>query len=198
MNGKEIRAYIDYKSPYAWLCYLELSEQAARLGLPVSWRPWTLDISDTYDLPERRSRRQQHKVKYLYKHVRRLAHAQGRQLVIKGPLKVFDSTVAAIGGLFAQNHGVFDPYSRACFERFFRRELDVADPGAIAGVLGEVGAPAAEFAAYVQGAGRTEFLQQMKAADDEGVFGIPFMLCDGEPFWGNECIPLVVAASVGL
>ena len=45
--------------------------------------------------------------------------------IIRGPLKIYDTAPALIGGLFADKHGKIVDYSRRVYELFFRRELAV-------------------------------------------------------------------------
>src|SRR5690606_42158148 len=59
--------------------------------------------------------------------------------LIRGPLKVYDSRPALIGGLFAQREGFFPAYTREVYARFFRRELEIDDGGAIADLIAVLG-----------------------------------------------------------
>ena len=59
----------------------------------------------------------EYKVKYSYMDARRCA--KERSLWIRGPLKIYDTMPAAVGGLFAEKHGRFLDYGRDAFKRFF-------------------------------------------------------------------------------
>ena len=60
--------------------------------------------------------------------------------------------------LWAKRQGKrqFRAYHDRVFERFWRRELDIEDPEAIAAVISEVHADRTGFRSYLAGAGRIE------------------------------------------
>jgi 2-hydroxychromene-2-carboxylate isomerase len=117
--------------------------------------------------------------------------ARKRGLVIRGTQKIWDSTLALCGMLYAKSQGerVFRCYHDAVFERFWKRELDIEDPRVIAAVLAEAGADTAAFADYSSGPGRGEIDQIGRDAEAIGVFGVPTIVVDGELFWGPEHLP---------
>ena len=72
---------------------------------------------------------------------------------IRGPQKIWDSTLALCGMLYAKRQGdaVFRRYHDTIFERFWKRELDIEDVGVIGGVLAEAGADPAGFRGLFSG-----------------------------------------------
>jgi 2-hydroxychromene-2-carboxylate isomerase len=117
--------------------------------------------------------------------------ARKRGLVIRGPQKIWDSSLALIGMLHAKRAGsaVFRRYHDAVFERFWKRELDIEDLSVIMGVLAEARADAAAFPGYAAGAGRNALERICREAEAMGVFGVPSFVLDGELFWGREHLP---------
>jgi 2-hydroxychromene-2-carboxylate isomerase len=127
--------------------------------------------------------------------------ARKRGLVIRGPQKIWDSTLAGAGLLYAKRQGeaVLRRYNDLVFERFWKRELDIEDPAAVAAVLAEAvglqptdlirGADAAGAADYLAGDGRREVERISRQAEELGVFGVPSFIVDGELFWGREHLP---------
>jgi 2-hydroxychromene-2-carboxylate isomerase len=117
--------------------------------------------------------------------------ARKRGLVIRGTQKIWDSTIASRGMLYAkrQDDSVFRRYHDAVFERFWKRELDIEDPAVVGAVLTEAGADAAGFPAYLTEEGREELECICRAAEAIGVFGVPSFVVDGELFWGREHLP---------
>jgi 2-hydroxychromene-2-carboxylate isomerase len=128
-------------------------------------------------------------VRYSYMDCRRQARKRG--LVIRGPQKIWDSTLALCGMLYAKRQGdaVFRRYHDTIFERFWKRELDIEDTGVIGGVLAEAGADPAGFPDYSAGDGRDELDAMCRAAEAVGVFGVPTFVLAGEMFWGREHLP---------
>jgi 2-hydroxychromene-2-carboxylate isomerase len=92
--------------------------------------------------------------------------------------------------LYAQRAGdtVFRRYHDLVFERFWQRALDIEDVAVIGAVLSEAGADGGGFAGYAE-AGRAAVAEISRAAEAQGVFGVPSFVLDGELFWGREHIP---------
>jgi len=193
-----IRVYSDYKSPYAYLAKHLVYDLARDTGAEIDWLPYTLDIpsylgSAEVDgrgrvLAESRNAHQWRRVKYSYMDCRREANRLG--LTIRGPQKIWDSSLAHVGMLWAKRGRVLEPYHDAVFERFWKRELDIEQPAVIAALLEEVGADTAGFETYLAGEGRRELETIQREAEAAGVFGVPsFLLPDGDLYWGREHIP---------
>ena len=191
-----VTAYIDYKSPYAYLAKDLAYELESEFSVRVDWLPYVLDIpsflgSARLDdsgrvIEEARNAHQWRRVRYSYMDCRRQAKKRG--LLIRGPQKIWDSSLAAIGMLYAKRQGgeVLRRYHDLTFERFWKRELNIEDLGVIGGVLEEAGADTAGFSAYLAGEGRGELERICRAAEANGVFGVPSFVIDGELFWGRE------------
>ncbi|HXZ87751.1 MAG TPA: DsbA family protein [Candidatus Binataceae bacterium] len=186
---QDFRIYIDYKSPYAYLAKDPAYELEREFGIRFDWLPYVLNIPDFLGTVEGRNPHQWRRVRYSYMDARRLANRRG--LTVKGPQKIFDSSVAAIGMLYAQRRGVFPRYNDLVFERFWKRELDIEDRGAICKVLEESGAPVAAFFDFLEGEGRRELERINREAEEIGVFGVPTFVIDGELFWGGDRIWMV-------
>src|SRR5262245_55930815 len=120
---------------------------------------------------------------------RRFANQQG--LVLRGPQKIFDSRLAHIGMLFAQQHGVFRAYHDAVFERFWKRELDIENVDALSALLAEAGAEGRAFPAFAAGPGIAALESVQAEAEAAGVFGVPMYVFNGELYWGGDRLPMV-------
>ena len=146
---RRITVYTDYKSPYAYLAKDLAYELERDFPVRLEWRPYVLDIpsflgsarldAEGHVLEAERNAHQWRRVRYSYMDCRRQARKRG--LVIRGPQKIWDSSLAAAGMLHAQRAGdaVFRRYHDIVFERFWKRELDIEDVAVIAAVLAEVG-----------------------------------------------------------
>lgn len=197
--ARTLTVYVDYKSPYAYLAKDPIYALARELPVTLDWLPYVLDIpsflgSATLDgqgnlIAADRNPHQWRRVRYSYMDCRR--QAQQRGLVIRGPQKIWDSTLAAAGLLFAKRQGeeVLRRYQDITFARFWKRELDIEDPRVIAAVLGDAGGDTGHLAEYLAADGPAEVAQISRAAEERGVFGVPSMILDGELFWGREHLP---------
>jgi len=198
MTARIIRVYSDYKSPYAYLAKEPAYDLERETGAKLAWLPYTLDIpaylgSATLDaggnvIEATRNAHQWRRVKYSYMDCRREANRRG--LTIRGPRKIFDSSRANMGMLYAQRHGVFRAYHDRVFERFWKHELDIESPAALAAVLNECGADTTDFLGFLEGEGRRELERIQHEAEAAGVFGVPsYLLDDGDLYWGREHLP---------
>jgi 2-hydroxychromene-2-carboxylate isomerase len=201
MTKRTIKVYSDYKSPYAYLAKDLVYDLERETGVTVDWLPYTLDIpaylgSATLDASggvaeESRNAHQWRRVKYSYMDCRRDANRRG--LILRGTRKIWDSSLANIGMLYAKERGVFRAYHDRVFERFWRRELDIESVPVLVALLGECGADGEGFAVYATQEGRDLLTEIQTAAEAAGVFGVPsILLDDGELYWGREHFPTII------
>ncbi len=192
----QVLHYFDYKSPYAYLAQEATDRLETATGVPVHRLPYTLDIpaflgaarldETGKDVLGTRSDHQWRRVRYSYMDCRREANRRG--LIIRGPRKIWDSSLAHLGYLYALHAIGGHPrrYHDAVFARFWRRELDLEDRQVIADALETSGVDIGGFPSYLAGPGRRELEALHQAAEAAGVFGVPSWLVDGELFWGSE------------
>ena len=147
MPREILKMYSDYKSPYAWLAFDPVFELESKYDIQVKWRPFQLRIKGS----GQRSVYSEYKVKYSYMDARRTANERGDKKIIRGPLKIYDTAPALIGGLFAERHGKLIEYSRRVFELFFKRELAVDEVEAMMKFMDEFGLSANDYRAYFDG-----------------------------------------------
>ncbi|HLW69277.1 MAG TPA: DsbA family protein [Candidatus Binataceae bacterium] len=185
MEPVEIKLYSDYKSPFAWLAFDPGFALEERYHVRVRWIPFQLRIKGK----GARSAYSEFKVRYSYLDARRWARPRG--LLIRGPRKIYDTTPALIGGLFAREHGRLLDYSRRAYERFFRREFEADEPAAVAALLGELGLPQEEYPEYLTGAGKRAYDDAQAEAAADQIFGVPIFLFNSEPFWGHDRLPML-------
>jgi 2-hydroxychromene-2-carboxylate isomerase len=187
----EVKFYYDYKSPFTYLalepaCALERSHR-----VKLRFIPHELDVRGAFggELDERPDKSWS-KVRYLYLDARRFANERG--LLVRGPQKIFDSRLSLMSGIFADRHGKWIPYSELVFERFFKRELNIEDSSALESVMAEVGLKPEEFRSFVNDDGPAALADSFAEGDRDNVFGVPTLMIDGEPFWGNDRVDWVL------
>ena len=189
MAVRVVSVYIDYKSPYAYLVKDRAWELEREFDVRLDWLHYTLEIPEFLGTVEGRNAHQWRRIRYSYMDARRLANRRG--LTVRGPQKIFDSSIAAIGMLYAERHDVFRKYNDLVFERFWKRALDIEDREAIRAVLSEAGAPVAGFFDFLDGDGCIAHDRICRQAEEIGVFGVPTFVVDGEIFWGGDRLWMV-------
>jgi len=189
--NETLKFYYDFKSPFTYLALqpalgLEGSHRVKLNFIPRDFEPRVAYGGDL----EQRQPHDWNKVRYLYADARRFANERG--IIIRGPQKLFDSRLAMMSGIYAQEHGRFREYAPRVFERFFKRELNIEDPAAIAEVLRECSLNVRDFIHYAASKGPEDIESARAEADRDGVFGVPTTIVAGEPFWGNDRIDWVI------
>jgi len=182
---KTVKMYSDYKSPFAYLAFDPAFELEQRYRIRIRWIPFQLRIKGKGE----RSLYSEHKARYSYLDARRWAKPRG--LIIRGPLKVYDTTPALIGGLFAEQQGRLLDYSRRVYELFFKRELEADDADAVANVIANLGMSADNYRKYLSGDGALAYQRAQDEAANDHVFGVPLFIFENEPFWGHDRIPVL-------
>jgi 2-hydroxychromene-2-carboxylate isomerase len=183
MEEQEVKMYSDYKSPFAYLAFDPGLALTTRYHVRVRWIPFQLRIKGKGE----RSIYSEYKVKYSYLDARRWAKPRG--IYIKGPKKIYDTTPALIGGLFADRHRRLMDYSRLAYERFFHGELEADRMEPIVQLITEIGLSASDYIAYLNGDGTRDYENAQSEAAADHVFGVPLFYFRSEPFWGYDRIP---------
>ncbi len=198
---KKLKVYIDYKSPYAFIAKDPIYQLETEFGIEIDWYPLTLNIAsflgsakkadDGKVVENNRSPRQWLAVKYAYKDARRYAELRG--LTLKGTQKIWDSSIAAIGLLWAKSHSRegLKRYTDITFERFWKRELDIEDKHIVAAVLKEAGVPVAGFDDFLAAEGRRYHDALQDEILDLGYYGVPTLVTEGQAYFGRENLPRV-------
>ena len=189
MTHETIRFYTDYKNPYAFLANDAIFALERSHDVRLDWYPYILRIEDYLGSVDERNPHQWRRVRYSYMDARRIANERG--LTLYGPKRIFNGYYAAAGLLFAKANGIFHPYHEIVFERFFKRDLDIDDPGQMAQAIASAGGDAKAYRDYAEGPARNEVAAIVAEAEEMGVFGVPTLVLRGELFWGSERIPMV-------
>jgi 2-hydroxychromene-2-carboxylate isomerase len=185
---EELKLYYDYKSPFTYLAAEPAFALPERFAVRLRWIPFLLRIKG----PGQRSVYSDWKARYSYLDARRAANRRGG-FKIKGPRKIYDSTPALIGGLFAEREGFFRDYTLETFRRFFEHRLEIDVPDEVASLVSELRGPAAAdaYRAFLAGEGPAQLDAGIEAAHADHVFGVPIFALRGELFWGNDRIPML-------
>lgn len=191
-----LEVYIDFKSPYAYIAKDATYQLEQEFGLDIDWYPLTLNIgsylgtakkNDSGKVTESsRSPRQWLAVKYAYKDARRYAELRG--LTLKGTQKIWDSSLSAIGLLWAKRQGrdCLKHYIDNTYDRFWKRELDIEDPQVIISQLQSSGCDVEGFEDYLAGEGLDYHDRLQDEILDRGYYGVPTYVIDGESYFGRQ------------
>ena len=180
--------YFDFSSPYSYIASEWVEAVAARHGRSVHWH--AILLGATFQAAELKSP-VSHPIKREYS-IRDFARsARFAGLPMQMPTK-FPIPTQNAARVFWWLHDAHAPeravaWAHAGLRAFFTRDVDLSDTAALRALLTESGidAAAAE-AAWSEPLWKEHLKRENDAAIAAGVFGAPFFIVDGEPFWGND------------
>lgn len=179
--------FFDYSSPYGYLASEAIDAVAAKHGRTVAWKPFLMGAVFK-EIGTRPLVEVPLKGDYTRRDMARSARALGIPFVTP-PGFPFLSVAACRASYWAQDR---DPAkARALMQALLRRAWaeggDISKPESVLEVAVAQGFPRDELAAALQDPAVKERLrQEVETALKLGVFGSPFFLVDGEPFWGHD------------
>jgi 2-hydroxychromene-2-carboxylate isomerase len=182
--------YIDYKSPYAYLATGPAYDLEKTHDITIDWRPYTLNIPIYLGNVDNRNDHQWRRVRYSYMDARRIANQRG--ITVLGPQKIFNSRPVHTAMLYAKLAGCLRAFQDPALELFWKRQLDIENVEALAGLLDKAGANGRGFAAWLEGEGGALHDKVIADAEASGIFGVPSYVIEGEIFWGGDRLPMVI------
>ena len=172
--------YFDFSSPYGYLASHKIEALAARHGRTVKWRPMLLGAAfkatGAAPLPQIPL-----KGDYAKRDFERSARFHGVQFRIPEPFPV--STVPACRAFYSLSDEKQQvTLAKALYRAYFVDNINIGDPENVIKVAASVGARPDINDQAVKDGTRAE----VEAAIAKGVFGSPYIVVDGEPFWGID------------
>ena len=182
-----IQFYFDFSSPYAYIASEWIEAVAARHGRRVQWHAVLLGF--LFQSPGLRPLVEYPiKGEYAMRDIARSAAFAGVPYSRPDPFPISTVNAARVfWWLESQDPQRAAGFARAALRAYFTRNVNLGDPAALKQLCAESGldADAAE-AAW----GDAQWKAKLKTANDDaqaaGVFGGPYFIVDGEPFWGND------------
>jgi 2-hydroxychromene-2-carboxylate isomerase len=182
-----IEFWFDFSSPYGYLGSRRIEEIARRRSRDVRWRPFLLGVlfQTTGQKP---LLLQPLRGPYASRDLQRTARLLKEPFRLPEPFP-FSSVGPArfFYWLDAKDHTAASAYAKAVYRRAFVEGRAVSGAEDAAEIAAALGHDRAEVLSVLQ---RPEVKQRLKDINDEalnkGVFGSPFFIVDGEPFWGND------------
>lgn len=188
MTPHPIDFYFDFASPYAYLAAARIDALADRHDAPVRWRPILLGavFKQTGGQPNLNKPLQGD---YLRHDVPRCARRWG--VPLHQPLAAPFAALAAARAFYWLDAagGEHSPaaLARALFHAHWAEGRDMALPENVLDVAASLGLARDEVEAGIAEPSVKERLRaETEAAIGRGVFGVPFFLVGGEPFWGAD------------
>ena len=184
--------YFEFSSPYGYIASQLAEDFEKRVGRELRWRPFLLGpvfkLTGQPPLVEIPMKGEYSKRDFL-----RSARMHG--VPYKHPAKFPIGTVAAMRAFYwvsDRDQALARRLAKALYTAFFVDGIDISAPQAVLEVAKNVGVDAAALAAALEDPALKERARkEVENAIAANVFGSPFFIVDGEPFWGVDRMPMV-------
>lgn len=184
--------YFDFSSPYGYFAAFEIDALAARHGRGVDWHPLLLGalwkstgITPLVQVPRKGA--------YARRDWERIARLTGVEYHEPAVFPI--GSVAAARAFIAARR--VDPVGAralalALYRAYFAQGHNIGEAEVVLDVCAAQGWDRAVMGAAIQEPAIKDALKtEVALAEGRGVFGSPFVLVDGEPFWGWDRLPMV-------
>jgi 2-hydroxychromene-2-carboxylate isomerase len=187
-----VQFYFDFSSPYGYLASEQIDQLCAKHGRETDWRPIMLGVvfkqtgqQPLVEVPL--------KGDYSKRDILRTARLWGGPFVVPDAFP-FPSISACRAAYWAKDRHPekAKPLMQALLRRAWNRNQDIARPESVVEVAAAIGLEREETAKALQDpAVKDRLRQELEAAMTAGVFGSPYVVVDGEPFWGNDRLAML-------
>lgn len=191
--AEPIEFYFDFSSPYGYLLSEKIDEVAARHGRKVKWRPILLGVVFKATGSAPLTLQYPAKAEYSVRDFERSARFLG--VPYRHPSKFPLATQAAARAFYwihGQNHRLSRDFVHAAFRALFVESRDISSLDTVLDIAAEMGLDRAQVAAGIQSQEIKDRLKtEVDGAIAKGVFGAPYVIIDGEPFFGADRLPQI-------
>lgn len=187
MAANAIEFYFDFSSPFGYFAATKIKDIGDEFGREILWKPFmigaALKVTGGMPLPMIPL-----KGDYSSKDMERTS----RQFKIpyKVPSKFPISSQAPCRLIYWMQTVAPEKQEEAIlklYQAYFLKDLDISTPEVAAKVLSSVHGTEEELIALTQDPAMKQRLKdECNLAIEKGVFGSPFIIVDGEPFWGFD------------
>jgi 2-hydroxychromene-2-carboxylate isomerase len=188
MGAEPLDFYFDFSSPYSYMASEWVDALAARHGRTVRWHAILLGatfqaagLKPPVEVPLKRE--------YVLLDFARSARLEGLPYVQPARFPISTQNAAR---LFWWLHDTRDAiqarrWATTGLRAYFTRGIDLSDPLLLKALAAQFGLdPQEAEAVWNEPAWKARLKQANDGAIAAGVFGAPFFIIDGDPFWGND------------
>ena len=185
--AKPIDFFFDFSSPYGYLAATKIDDIAARHGRDVTWRPILLGavfkLTRGQPLPLVPL-----KGDYSKRDFSRSARLLGVPYKPPSKFPIAGQTPSrAFYWLADQDPAAAKRLALALYRAFFVEDRDISEPAVTVAVAGALGIDKARLSQALDDvAVKDRLRREVDTAIAQGVFGSPYIVIDGEPFWGAD------------
>lgn len=187
MQDNSIDFYFDFSSPYGYLASERIEAIAAKHGRTVTWHPILLGainkitgyqvlvdvpLTGPYAVHDFSRSAREHEIPYHMPEAFPIAGVAASRAFLWVAEQDKEQAVALM---------------HALYRAYFVDGTDISSPAEVITVATSIGIDGEALTAGMQDDKIKALLRTVvEAAIERGVFGSPFVIADGEPFWGND------------
>jgi len=184
---RRIDFYFDFSSPYSYIASEWIEALAARHARTVRWH--AILLGATFQAAELKTP-VAHPIKrdYTMLDFERSARFEGVPLAMPEPFPIATQNAARVfWWLHAQDIERATAWAHHALRAYFTRGVNLCDSTALKSLAAEFGlVPQEAEAVWADPVWKARLKEANDAAIAEGIFGAPYFVIDGEPFWGND------------
>ena len=180
--------YFDFSSPYGFMASQRIEALAARHGRTVDWRPMLLGIAfkQTGGAPLTEIPLKGDYSKRDFQRIARFHGIEGFHFPSRFPIPT-QAAGRIVTWVKREQPQAVPAVAKALYRAYFVADRDISDPEIAADAAADAGIDrAAARRAIDDAAVKDAFRREVDSAIAQGVFGSPFVIVDGEPFWGFD------------
>ncbi len=180
--------YFDFSSPYGYLAAQKIEALADKYGRAVDWHPVLLGVifKQTGMAPLTMVPLKGEYARRDFERSARFHGIAGFRMPPKFPI-ASQAPARIVLWLKARDPALATRVIKALYRAFFTAGVDISDPDAAASVAAREGVDGAVARAAIDDPAIKDALRrEVEQAIARGVFGSPFIVVDGEPFWGLD------------
>lgn len=184
--------YFDFASPYGYFAAHEIEALAARHARDVEWHPVLLGAlwKSTGITPLVKVPRKGEYARHDWDRIARLTGVEYHEPAAF-PIATQAAARAFIAARRVDRVGAVK-LALALYRAYFAQGRDISVADTVLDVCADQGWDRATMAASITDPAIKDALKdEVALADGHGVFGSPFVIVDGEPFWGWDRLPMV-------
>jgi 2-hydroxychromene-2-carboxylate isomerase len=188
-----VEFWFDFVSPYAYIAAQSIEQIAARHGRDVSWKPMLLGAVFKVTSSSPLTMRPPVMADYFKHDFLRSARYAGVPFVMPEPFPIATQNTCRVC-LWLQDTApqCVGEFVRQITRAYFSGPAALNDIGWLASQIAAMGLDGAASAAACDDIHYKEALKaQCGQAIEKGIFGAPWIIVDGESFWGNDRLPQV-------
>lgn len=184
----DIDFYFDFSSPYGYFASTRIDELAAKYGRKVKWHPvllgvvfkisgcaplTTVPLKGEYSIHDFGRTARFHGIEFNYPSVFPIASQNAARAVLWLQANAGEDRASG--------------FAKAVYRAFFVEGKDISDLANLQAVMTQEGLDAAQLTEAInQPTVKEQLKQEVEQAVKQGVFGSPYIVVDGEPFWGFD------------